>query len=295
MVKEQQPLTPLYKAFNNDKYVRRGFLQRIAEEFRVSLVISYISPLGLPIDQWDPLLFNEPLSKLERKVQSILLILHSYGGDPDIAEKLVEILRENCRRFYVAIPERAKSAATIISLGSDRIYMLESSELGPIDPQIRIKTPSGEVWRPAHSVLDSVKLLTNWLSSNQLNPTIAAMLLQSIDLTTLDWASKTIKHAEELAKKLLTKYMLKNLPQQQRRQKADDIARYLSDANRHLSHGRPIRWKEAKELGLKVSLLKKRDIKAELLWNYFTHVVASMRKEGKAKLLESSVETCMTL
>jgi len=295
MAKEQQFLTPLYKAFNNDRYIRREFLKQIAEVFKVSVVISYISPLGLPIDQWDPLLFNEPLSKLDKKVQSILLILHSYGGDPDVAEKLVEILRENCRCFYVAIPERAKSAATIISLGSDRIYMLESAELGPIDPQIRIKTPSGEVWRPAHSVLDSVKLLTNWLSTGQLNPTIAAMLLQSIDLTTLDWASKTIKHAEELAKKLLVKYMLKRLSQQKRKQKASDIARYLSDANKHLSHGRPIRWREAKELGLRVSLLKKKDPRAELLWSYFTHAIASMRKEGRAKLLESSIETCMTL
>lgn len=36
----------------------------------------------------------------------------------------------------VVIPYRAKSAATLIALGADRIVMSDSSELGPIDPLI---------------------------------------------------------------------------------------------------------------------------------------------------------------
>ncbi len=35
----------------------------------------------------------------------------------------------------VSVPRRAKSAATLISLG-DEIHMGELSELGPIDPQV---------------------------------------------------------------------------------------------------------------------------------------------------------------
>jgi ClpP class serine protease len=33
----------------------------------------------------------------------------------------------------------AKSAATMICLGSNAIYMSKTSELGPIDPQVTIK------------------------------------------------------------------------------------------------------------------------------------------------------------
>ena len=36
------------------------------------------------------------------------------------------------------VPNMAKSAGTLIALGADRIVMGYCSELGPIDPQIRI-------------------------------------------------------------------------------------------------------------------------------------------------------------
>jgi hypothetical protein len=39
-------------------------------------------------------------------------------------------------RFIVAVPRKAKSAATLICLGAQEIHMGLMSELGPIDPQI---------------------------------------------------------------------------------------------------------------------------------------------------------------
>ena len=36
----------------------------------------------------------------------------------------------------VLVPGKAKSAATIISMGASKIIMSQSSELGPVDPQI---------------------------------------------------------------------------------------------------------------------------------------------------------------
>jgi len=68
--------------------------------------------------------------------KDILLILGSRGGQIEPAY----LISKNCKaaskaRFVVAIPRRAKSAATLLALGADEIHMGGMSELGPIDPQ----------------------------------------------------------------------------------------------------------------------------------------------------------------
>ena len=189
--KEFQSYTPFFRALYENRYLRRQFLQQIQDVFKVSLVISYIS-IGAPIDELDPIIFQEPLYEITQKVNSILLILHSDGGSPDVAEKLVDIIRENTRKFYVVIPERAKSAATLLSLGADKIFMLENAELGPIDPQIKIK----DSWRPAQSVIDGVKAILDLMEKRESIHPGLAVLLQNIDPATLDFALKAIERTK---------------------------------------------------------------------------------------------------
>lgn len=76
------------------------------------------------------------LSDLE-KPTDVLMILVSGGGKIEPAY----LISKTCKRlskakFAVSIPRKAKSAATLISLGADEVHMGLLSELGPIDPQI---------------------------------------------------------------------------------------------------------------------------------------------------------------
>lgn len=64
------------------------------------------------------------------------LWLDSPGGDANAAYKLFLYLRSKCSCLRVIVPEYAKSAATLITIGADVIYMSESAELGPLDAQI---------------------------------------------------------------------------------------------------------------------------------------------------------------
>lgn len=67
----------------------------------------------------------------------VLLILNSGGGEISAAYLIAKLCREySDGRFVVAVPRRAKSAATLICCGADEIHMGSLSELGPIDPQI---------------------------------------------------------------------------------------------------------------------------------------------------------------
>ena len=54
-------------------------------------------------------------------VHTLNLILHSPGGDGTVVEKFVALCRTQCRKFRAIIPNDAKSAATLISLGADEI------------------------------------------------------------------------------------------------------------------------------------------------------------------------------
>jgi hypothetical protein len=78
------------------------------------------------------------LSELDsfKNIDTLELLIHSPGGNADIAYQVVRFLRRHCKKLNVIVPLEAKSAATLMCLGADRIYMGEFAELGPIDVQI---------------------------------------------------------------------------------------------------------------------------------------------------------------
>jgi hypothetical protein len=69
--------------------------------------------------------------------KDILLIVQSNGGRIEPAYLISKTLKRiSANKFVVAVPRRAKSAATLIALGADEIHMGMMSQLGPIDPQL---------------------------------------------------------------------------------------------------------------------------------------------------------------
>ncbi len=75
------------------------------------------------------------ISGLDNK-KDILMFVESGGGQIEPAY----LISKTCKRlskkkFAVSIARRAKSAATLISLGATEVHMGLLSELGPIDPQ----------------------------------------------------------------------------------------------------------------------------------------------------------------
>jgi ClpP class serine protease len=68
--------------------------------------------------------------------KKVLMLLDSTGGKIEPAYLISKACKRLSQNFCVAIPRKAKSAATLISLGASEIHVGLSSELGPIDPQI---------------------------------------------------------------------------------------------------------------------------------------------------------------
>lgn len=70
------------------------------------------------------------------KGRKIEILLHSPGGHPQFAYAIMKFFRRRFREVNVIVPIRGKSAATLMCLGANRVFMGELAELGPIDIQI---------------------------------------------------------------------------------------------------------------------------------------------------------------
>lgn len=71
----------------------------------------------------------------ETKRPRVDLWLESPGGDAHSAYKLALYLRNRFETVNVVVPDYAKSAATLLAIAADAIYMAPSAELGPLDMQ----------------------------------------------------------------------------------------------------------------------------------------------------------------
>lgn len=69
--------------------------------------------------------------------KDILLVLLSKGGSIEPAFQISKLCKQHAKKkFITAVPRYAKSAATLLAIGSDEIHMSALGQLGPIDPQI---------------------------------------------------------------------------------------------------------------------------------------------------------------
>lgn len=77
-------------------------------------------------------------------VETLDVLIHSPGGHIDIAYQTAKFLRQHCKTLNVIVPLYAKSAATLLCLMADNIYMGEFAELGPLDVQIHDPFEKGQ-------------------------------------------------------------------------------------------------------------------------------------------------------
>lgn len=132
----------------------------------------------------------------QKNEKPILLILNNRGGKVEPAYLISKTCKENSTKFNVAIPRKAKSAATLIALGAYEIHMGAMSELGPIDPQFGGLPALGLT-----SSLESLaKVVTNYPQSSDL---FAKYLTEKLDLRILGYFERVSESAMQYAIRLL--------------------------------------------------------------------------------------------
>lgn len=275
--------TPLFHAIYEERYLRQAKIRQIEEHTGRRLLVwvasdaSEINKLAIP-----PI--ADLLHDIEPDVADVDLLLQSPGGDVDVAEKIVGMFRHRTRSLRVIVAEAAKSAATLVAVASDEILMGYTSELGPIDPQIGITTPSGEtMMRPAHSFIDGFEQIKQDVAaSGGLSPAYLPML-QHYDPALLDYCRKAIERSRLFAEQWLSAYQCADNPA-----KAAEIAAALGDVKTHLSHGAVIDWEKARAMGLRVTVLTPEDPLWDALWRLFCQYTLAIQRQSAQQIFESS-------
>ena len=97
-------------------------------------------------------------------VKKLYLIVDSPGGDSYSAVKIIRILRSKFSEIIGLVPFRAMSAATLMLLGANEIYMGEESQLGPLD--LPLEHPIDGSIISSLDVVETLSLLSSAMMSN---------------------------------------------------------------------------------------------------------------------------------
>lgn len=98
-------------------------------------VITYWnSPRG-SVCQSDVVALYEILGNIGQH-ETIYIFLKSSGGSGQVSLRLVNLLRQHCKRLVALVPLECASAATMIALGADRIQMSPTAYLTAVDTSL---------------------------------------------------------------------------------------------------------------------------------------------------------------
>lgn len=215
--------------------------------------------------------------------EAVDVFLHSPGGSAEATESIVRILRSKFKAIRFIITGAAKSAATMLALSGDRILMDKSAELGPIDPQVRVRGR----FSPAGSIIEQFDRAAEELKKDPSQLPVWLPILQEFAPALLVECENYIRLSATLVKEWLTMYMFKD--SRNAKEKAKTVADYLTDEKNTLSHARRIGFEQLKKLGVKVDLLEDQNstIQDAVRQLHFA-IMATLDETGAAKIFENS-------
>jgi hypothetical protein len=181
----------------------------------------------------------------------------------------------------VIVPDCAKSAGTLISLAAQSIVMSDTSELGPIDPQIVTTSPDGkQTSRPAQAYIDAYNEMIEQIAKGLTGPAIDA-LIAKFDPVLLDMCQKASKRSRKFAEKFLTMGMFRG-----KAANITEIASKLDSNQTWLSHGAVIDVEDAQTIGLNIDYRDEHENEWQAYWRLYCEMRLTLNSNTE-KLFES--------
>ena len=277
--------TPLTEIASLARDRRREIIHAVQEE-TARTVLCYVGDGEAGVSEEDVRYFQELLSPLPPGA-SIDLLLHSNGGDASTAEKLVRMLRAVTvpqdssipkGELRVIVPDRAKSAATLLALGANRIVMSTTSELGTIDPQVPQYNQEGyAAWISVFDYLSAYDSVARRLESNPDDPVAQA------EFSRFDPVQRRTFEQERDYVRMTAENLLK-------RQGANfTLATHrLMDTTTFRAHHQVIDWDVAKNyIGLNIDFMDSANALWKLYWKLYCYLRAAI--QPRQKIFESDI------
>lgn len=267
--------------------IRQNIIDKIEKKLDKTIV-TFCTSFRFPvmIEDQDAVMIEEVLQNTNINNNGLVLIINSPGGSGLAAERIINVCRAySSNKFEVIVPNMAKSAATMICLGSYKIMMSKTSELGPIDPQIALSDGKVTKRLSIHSIIRSYDELFNGAvnTKGKLEPFLQQ--LSRYDSRDIE----EFKRAMELSESIAVRYLINGMMDGK---SEDDIKKKIKTFLSPLetkSHGRPIFIDEAKTCELKIEEI---DLKSELwqlVWELYLRT-EHVLKTVCAKVVESKTD-----
>lgn len=285
---EDNTLIEVINEANCAPILRQRIIQKINDITGCYTICYTAAPVAHPsafINDWDADIIENLLRSLGGKNKKIDLILYSLGGFAESAERIANSIYSYCDDYRVIIPSQAKSAATMVAMGSSSVLMSDTSEIGSIDPQIA----SPGIQAPAQSIIkayDDLMKSVEEKSASGKKYDAELVQISRIDPVLLRECRKYMGLSKDIALKLLNRKMLVANPIS-----ANDIESKFLDDSSTFSHGRLIGWEDAKKLGLVVEYIDKFDKLWGLVRELHIRSKIALERYGFAKLIEDKTNS----
>jgi hypothetical protein len=229
--------------FEKTQKVIRGIEARLGG----SLLTYWNSPIG-------SICFNDVIGlfgvlRKRGHVEHLHFFVKSDGGSGQASLRMVNLVRQYCRRLTVLVPLECSSAATMLALGADRILMGPLAQLSAVDTSLthdlspidrdndRVSVSQDELYR----VLRQWQKQSKGKDSNPyaaLFPYVHPLVIGAVDRS----SALSIRLCTEILS-----YHLKD------KSKAANISRTLNSG--YPAHSYPITLREARRIGLNAERL----------------------------------------
>lgn len=252
--------SPLFHAHQADRYERQRLIRQYETDYRCRLVVVSDAIFPDSVTLFEELIYNA------NPAEDLHLVLNSPGGDGETAVRLARQAQSRCYHFVVIVPDQAKSAATLFTMGAHRILMGPTSDLGPVDPQFQL-SDGGLV--SAKDIIAALETAEQAVQDRPDTYPLHASLLSNVTALMVQQARSAMARTDQIAIQALKSNPDRN----------DDSARNLWEklknplAMEPANHSAVFDADDAISAGLPVEKLDPSSVQWQLIWRLWTKYV----------------------
>ncbi len=244
--------SPLYHAENAQRYERQTLIETYERAYTCRLVVLCDALFPYSVTLFEELIYDaDPCMDLH-------VMLATPGGDGETAVRLIRSAERRCRELTVIVPDQAKSAGTIVTLGAHHILLGPTSDLGPIDPQFQIR--QGLV--SAKDIIAAVATAEAAIQASPATYPLHAALLSDVTSLMVQQARSALARSEDVMREALAS---------QPSRSAEEVEALCAALKQPLiddpkSHGASLGVDDALQLGLPVIAADPAGDQWQLIW-----------------------------
>lgn len=269
---------------------RKTAIQAVEKDLAGRTLVTFFTSFNhvVEIDADDCDMLQSVLQHIDL-TNGLAIMIDSPGGDGLAAELIVNTCRaySGTGDYWAIVPGSAKSAASIICMGASKIMMADTSQLGPVDPQIIRREGNG--WRQfsAHNLVSSYDRLFAEAIKTKGNLEPFIQQLQAFDVRDINHYRDLIKLSEDIAIKILKSGMMSAKSKAQIR---NSIRLFLDPRMGTISHARSINRSEAESCGLTVEKMDVHSNRWRAIYELYVRTQQFVNSSYASKCVESTDE-----